>query len=204
MKYVPTRPPSDRLATGIERLSAVLREGLWRLAWPRELTATQAQILQRLDLRPGDTLHELARALGIRDSTASEAVSTLGSRGLVEKRKDPNDRRRRRLFLTESGRESRATVGATRSFLAEALDTLEPDEQESLVVALQKIIRSLQVAGKIPVEGTCTTCRFFRPHAHDGRRNPHHCDYVNAAFGDRDLRFDCADHEPEPALIPTD
>lgn len=200
MKTVPTSRPTERLEAGFERLSAVLREGLWRQAWPRDLTATQARILDRLGQRPGSTLRGLARALGIRASTASEAVSTLATRGLVRKDRDPADRRRRRLALTEEGRHARALLGTGPSVLAEALAGIDPGEQEVLVRALQRIIRHLQVAGRVPVEGTCTTCRFFRPHAHEDPRRPHHCAYADAAFGDADLRFDCPDQQPAPGL----
>ena len=43
------------------------------------------------------------------------------------------------------------------------------------------------------------TCTHFRPHAHADAACPHHCTFVDAAFGDANLRLDCGDHEPAPA-----
>ena len=42
----------------------------------------------------------------------------------------------------------------------------------------------------------CLDCRFFRPDVHDDPARPHHCAFVDAPFGDAQLRIDCADHQP--------
>jgi hypothetical protein len=60
------------------------------------------------------------------------------------------------------------------------------------------MIRTLQERGEIPVSRMCVTCRFFRPNVHAHPEPPHHCAFVDAPFGDRELRLDCADHEPLP------
>jgi hypothetical protein len=44
----------------------------------------------------------------------------------------------------------------------------------------------------------CVTCRYFRPDAHQDEANPHHCEYVDAAFGDHLLRVDCSEHQAAP------
>jgi hypothetical protein len=40
----------------------------------------------------------------------------------------------------------------------------------------------------------CATCVFFRPDVHDDPERPHHCAFVDAPFGDRQLRLDCDDY----------
>ncbi len=80
-------------------------------------------------------------------------------------------------------------------FLVRALDQLDDGEQTAFLRSLTKLIRGLQEAGDIPVQRMCAGCAFFRPNVHDGAR-PHHCAFVDAAFGDRHLRFECADHQP--------
>jgi hypothetical protein len=45
----------------------------------------------------------------------------------------------------------------------------------------------------------CISCRFFKPNAHANPKKPHHCDFVNAAFGDASLRLECDDHEAATA-----
>ncbi|MEM9555670.1 MAG: MarR family transcriptional regulator [Acidobacteriota bacterium] len=194
-RIVPTRPIAERLHDGLERLSVVLREETWRQAWPAELTATQVQVLRRIRTHAGSTLRQIAEALGIRDSTASEAVASLETKGLLSKLADPADRRRRLIQPTRRGLALLdAADGSSGSPLHDALDTLATERQHELVTTLQALIRSLQEAGRIPIAGTCTTCRFFRPAVHDDPRRPHHCDYVDAAFGEPDLRFDCPEH----------
>jgi hypothetical protein len=48
----------------------------------------------------------------------------------------------------------------------------------------------------------CVTCQFFQPNRYFGSERPHHCALVNAPFGDRHLRLNCAEHvaaDPEIA-----
>jgi hypothetical protein len=61
------------------------------------------------------------------------------------------------------------------------------------------MIGALQQRGEIPVSRMCPTCRFFRPHVHDDPVRPHHCAFVDAPFGDAQLRIECDDHEDAPA-----
>jgi hypothetical protein len=84
--------------------------------------------------------------------------------------------------------------------LLAAVDALDPAEQAVFLRALTRIIRELQERGEITVARMCASCRFFRPDVHADRARPHHCAFVDAPFGDRELRLDCADQEPlEPA-----
>lgn len=84
-------------------------------------------------------------------------------------------------------------------FLMAAVDGLSLAEQDMFLRALVKMIRGLQQRGQIPVSRMCTTCRYFQPGVHADPRAPHHCDFVNAPFGDRHLRFDCPEHAPTEA-----
>jgi len=72
---------------------------------------------------------------------------------------------------------------------------LDPAEQVVLLRSLVKLIRTLQVAGEVPPQRMCPTCRYFRPHAHADATDPHHCAYVDAPFGDRHLRLNCAEQQ---------
>jgi hypothetical protein len=60
------------------------------------------------------------------------------------------------------------------------------------------MIRSLQERQAIPAARMCVTCRFFDPYAHPESDRPHHCRFVDAPFGDAELRVDCLDHDPAP------
>jgi hypothetical protein len=80
-------------------------------------------------------------------------------------------------------------------FLATALVDLDATERAVMCRALIKMIRRLQEAGNVPAARLCVDCIHFRPHAHDDPLAPHHCAYVDAAFGDGAVRFNCSDHQ---------
>ena len=68
-------------------------------------------------------------------------------------------------------------------------------------MTLVTMIKRLQDAGAIPIQRMCVSCRHFRPYAHADAAKPHHCAFVNAAFGQRDLRIECRDHSmADPSL----
>jgi len=79
--------------------------------------------------------------------------------------------------------------------MARAVDVLGREEQEALLLALVRVIRQLQEIDAIPVQRMCSTCRYFDPFIHADADRPHHCHYVNASFGQRDIRIDCREHE---------
>lgn len=79
--------------------------------------------------------------------------------------------------------------------LLTALNALSPGDRDGLQRALVGLIAALQGARAIPVQRLCVTCAHFRPHAHDNAEAPHHCAFVDAAFGDAALRIDCGDHQ---------
>jgi len=70
----------------------------------RDLTVSQARILQYVNASPGLTIHELAALLRVSVSAAGQAVERLVQRKLVVRRPKLRDRRSATLWLTQSGR----------------------------------------------------------------------------------------------------
>jgi DNA-binding MarR family transcriptional regulator len=185
-----------KVVTGLQRIGAVLRSQAWQDAGSKGLTPTQGQILAVLKSRSTPMrLTAVADELGVRAATASEAVGALVQKGLVKKVRDAHDGRALCLTLSAAGRRRAEEAASWPEFLLSAVDALSGDEQRVLVQALTKMIRTLQVDGRIPVARMCVTCKFFRPNQYEGDFR-HHCDLVNAPFGDRHLRLDCPEHEP--------
>lgn len=181
-------------AKGFERIAGWLRTSSWRASGPRNLSPTQKRIVSLLSARGPLGVGALAQELGVRQPTASDAVTTLERKGLVIRMADPADRRASLVRLTRSGRAAaRAEDGPDALF--RALDGLPGEERAVLMRVLSGVIRQLQLDGEISVQRMCVTCRHFRPNAHDNPAAPHHCKFVNAAFGDASLRVDCGDHE---------
>ena len=68
------------------------------------------------------------------------------------------------------------------------------ERREQALLLLLDVIGRLQSAGAISVARICTTCRYFRPEAHDDPAAPHHCALLDAPLRRTQLRVDCGDH----------
>lgn len=190
---------STQIATALSRLSLYLRSEAWQAAHGAGLTPTQAEILAHLSRRGPTRPGALAEALGVTPATLSDAAAALVAKELAVREADPTDGRAVQLQLRQAGQEAATALSGPPAALDAALRGLAPDQAGALLRGLSAIIRALQEARAIPVQRMCVTCRHFRPHAHDDAAAPHHCDFVNAAFGNADLRLDCGDHEEAPA-----
>ncbi len=201
MSSVPPFTTADlprRVSDGLARIGMVMKSEAWKQAGPAGLTPTQAQILVLLNARGGALrLSEVAEDLAVSPATASEAVGSLVEKRLVQKTPAVDDRRAVAIRLTARGRQRAVRTGQWPDVLAGAVGALDPREQEVLLRALTKMIRKLQQEGRIPSARMCVNCRYFRPNAYPGSQLPHHCDYVDAPFGDRHLRLECGEFEEE-------
>ena len=104
------------------------------------VTSAQWRLLLRLAREPGLKQVELAERLDVEPITACRIVDRLEDAGLVERQRDPDDRRAWRLVLT-----SKATPILEKLRLlaeemsAEAFAGLSPDEIENMRTALAKV-----------------------------------------------------------------
>lgn len=189
-------PIAQRVSTGLAKISLALKTHAWRGASSAGLTPTQGQALVLLRAAPqGMRLDRLARDLGVTAPTASDAVSALVAKGLVVRGRSTDNHRAVALTLTPEGKDLADKAADWPDFLMRALGALDQGEQAGFLRALIKIIRSLQEAGDIPIQRMCVSCRYFRPYSHVDFEKPHHCAFVNAPMGDRNLRIDCAEQE---------
>jgi DNA-binding MarR family transcriptional regulator len=186
---------SEQIAAGFGQLAGFLRMSAWREAEPLGLTPTQMACLSQISGRGWCRVTALARLLGVTQATASDAVAALERKALVERRRDPADGRAARIGLTAAGAQIVRQTARPPVALAHAIGALEPGERAGLRRALSKTILSLQRQGAIEPQRLCLSCRFFRPYVHSDAEKPHHCAFVDAAFGDASLRLDCGDHE---------
>jgi DNA-binding MarR family transcriptional regulator len=195
----PDQPLAQRVTTGLAKVGMALKQQAWAEAGGRGLTPTQGQALALLRASPpGARLGELAAQLGVTAPTASDSVAALARKGLVTKDPLAGDGRAVVVRLTPAGIREAAAAAAWPDFLLEAVDELSATEQAAFLRALVTMIRTLQERGRIPVARMCVSCRFFRPFRHDDPARPHHCAFVDAPFGDGELRLDCPDHVVAP------
>lgn len=189
-------PVHARIVEGLERIATALRADDWVRARSAGVNPTQLAILRLLDGRgPGWTVKELSLQLGVSQPTATDSILALERKALIEKRADPADGRAVRIVITGAGRAAVRAGGEAASAVDRAAAALDDDDQEQLLVQLVSVIRELQEQGAIPIQRMCVNCRYFRPYAHTDAARPHHCNFVDAAFGQQDLRIDCRDHE---------
>ena len=105
-----------------------------------KLAPRHAGILRILNANPGLTQQTLAATLGMVPSRLVDFIDEMEERGLVERRGDPNDRRRYALHLTEKGRSTLEVIGRiAREHSQALLAALSGDERQQLANLLQRI-----------------------------------------------------------------
>ncbi|MEM6254133.1 MAG: MarR family winged helix-turn-helix transcriptional regulator [Cyanobacteria bacterium P01_D01_bin.156] len=190
-------PITQRVITGLSKIGVALRSQSWQGAESQGLTPTQGQILALLQTHSptGMRLSTVAQGLATSAATASDAVSSLVKKGLVSRERAADDRRAIAIQLTPEGQKQAMQAASWPDFLLGAVEELSEEEQTIFFRGLTKMIHKLQEQEKIPVSRMCVTCSHFRAHIYEDRRRPHHCNLVDAPFGDGDLRLDCSEHQ---------
>jgi DNA-binding MarR family transcriptional regulator len=117
-----------------------------------ELSLTQVKLLHHLEDQPREiTLKEAAESVHVSLPAASRMVDDLVRRGFALRREDDEDRRMKRVCLTDSGREVIRRLNAARlSGLEQFAETLTTAERRSLASALSKLLERNDVAACRP------------------------------------------------------
>lgn len=193
---------THRIREGLSRIATVMRNEDWNRAKTSGLNPTQLSILELLEGRTGGlAVKEIAANLGVSQPTATDSITALERKELVTKNGDGTDRRTVKVEITTKGRSVLDEGKPSSSSAKDAVDALAYHEQENLLITLVKMISHLQENDAIPIQRMCVSCRYFAPFVHSDAARPHHCHFVNAAFGQRDVRIDCSEHEiANPAL----
>lgn len=114
-----------------------------------DLTAEQWGILMLFWNRGDVTQEEIAGACGVDKSTVSRAVSAMERRGLIVRRLNPADTRRKILSLTDkAGALKEKCVQAVEVSLERALRGIEPEERAACLKVLGLIKQNLRDPGK--------------------------------------------------------
>lgn len=190
----------NRLVTGLSKIGLAMKSRPWRRKGQQGVGPLQVQVLTFLRSCPHQmaTVSTIARELSVKLPTASEVIRTLEQKRLVRRRRTEVDNRVVTVHLTAKGVKASQVVSGWPEILAAATHNLSRQEQVALLTILVKLIRSLQLQGEIPVARMCVSCDHFRPHAYADAEQPHHCQFVNAPFGEHALRLDCPDYVPAP------
>ncbi len=191
-----------RLREGLERIAFVLRADLWVLAGQAGLNPTQAQVLNLLASRPnGLRAKDIAAHLSVSAPSMTDTLAALARKELITRDADPGSPKTVLVRPTEAGRALGERIAQASTQVGEALATLSVSAQAELLLTQIALIRQLQRAGAIPLQRMCVSCRYFRPRSYPGSAKLHHCAFIDAPIGDRDLRLDCMEHETADAAL---
>ncbi|MCB0718852.1 MAG: winged helix-turn-helix transcriptional regulator [Bacteroidetes bacterium] len=186
-----------KIVASLDRIGQALRSLLWDQTRATGLSPIQIQLLVHLryhglsQSRVGD----LARQFDVTPATISEALSTLVDKKLVEKRQDPSDGRARVLALTNDGRRRAEDLGTWATSVEVYLKALPEGEAITVMRVLMGIIERLQRDGVVSVARMCSTCTYFENHSGGREQCPYYCSLLNKSLAERELRFDCPEHE---------
>ncbi len=110
------------------------------------VSGSQLWLLHEIAHTPGMGVSELAGRLSIHQSTCSQLVEKLETRGLILKVRKADDQRRVGLQLTEQAAEVLAAApGPVEGILPQALQGLPDDTLERLHLGLAEVIAQLTV-----------------------------------------------------------
>jgi DNA-binding MarR family transcriptional regulator len=117
-----------------------------------ELTLTQVKLLHHLEDQPRElTLKEAAELVRVSLPAASRMVDDLVRRGFAQRREDDEDRRMKRICLTDGGRTVIRRLNAARlSGLEQFAKTLTTTERRSLAQALSTLLEREDLAACRP------------------------------------------------------
>ncbi|HEY3764502.1 MAG TPA: MarR family transcriptional regulator, partial [Gaiellales bacterium] len=136
-------PPKELLASNVfllKRLGFAAKDGSHAAFEGSGLSAFHYAILALLAEDPRETQAQVADALGYDRSLIVRLLDELEERGLVIRKRDPDDRRRHVVKLTPEGRSTLLELRAIVQRLEDDfLAPLDAEEQETLHVLLAKV-----------------------------------------------------------------
>lgn len=108
-----------------------------------DLSWTESAVMARLAREGPSTIADLARAEGMKPQSMGTTVAGLEEAGMVTRKPHPTDGRQFLIELTSKGAAVRKSArDAKRTWLAEGIAALDPQERETLFAA-GEIIRRL-------------------------------------------------------------
>jgi len=143
-RQAPTRRPPARNTTAVLGLAYMslghkIVDGVNAAGFPQR--PAHSAVMAHIDIEEGTRLTTIAARANITPQAAGELVDDLERLGYVVRQPDPDDRRAKRIVLTERGQACVAAALATIASLeAELEDLLGPDALASLHDMLGRIV----------------------------------------------------------------
>jgi MarR family transcriptional regulator, lower aerobic nicotinate degradation pathway regulator len=116
------------------------------------VTPTQSVILKLVRSSPGLDQVGVGRVLGLDRTTATQSVTTLANAGLIERRNDPRDGRRKTLYITPKGKKLMDALGNTDASARSMLAVFSKDDAATFMRLLEHFVTSSNESIRIPME----------------------------------------------------
>jgi DNA-binding MarR family transcriptional regulator len=165
----------------------------WDKGRLEHLTPAQVKSLLFVNYTRKDaiTIGNIAKYLTCTPATASGVIDSLEKKNLILRKRDPEDRRRVHLALTQEGERVVGEVENIGYEIEEIIKEFEPQEQRILERLLLKISEKLMEKGLIFSGDICTDCCFFKRNSHLGDLKPHYCENLHIFLSEEDICREC-------------
>jgi len=138
----------------LARLGEASRRRFHKALEPEGLHPRDFGVMTMVDAHPGLSQQQLHEKTGIDPSSMVAVIDDLQSRGLAERRPDPEDRRARAIFLTDEGQRTLGRIGKVAARLQrEMFGGLSEHELSTLHALLRKLAESAPLPGDAPMAG---------------------------------------------------
>jgi len=135
----------------VHDVARIVRIRFDQWARARGMTRAQGVILARLSRQPGLSQNEMAAICEVEPISVGRLIDRLETRGLVERRSDPTDRRIRRLHLLPAAQPILDEIARYREELTEVLlNGMDEADRERLADALLQIKDNLAAEADAP------------------------------------------------------
>ena len=183
---------SNKIVSGLEKLSEVFRYLYWEKAKRFGLSPVQIQILLFMQQHREEfcKVSELAREFNLTKPTISDAVKVLIAKDFVSKEKSGLDKRSYILRLTENGVKLNSGLEDFSKPLVVSLAEFSPLDLKSFYGNITNLIYHLNRSGVIQVQRMCFNCKYY-----SDKDGGHYCNLMQLPLQTEDIRLDCPEFE---------
>lgn len=131
----------------LDEIQNIIHNKHHELAQKYNLTLEQFHLLLHLSMKSTPpTVNEIANSFNNAQNTMSEKLSRLQEKNLIEKVKDPKDKRISRISLSIQGKKLIDTIcyEAENCFVKDAIAKMEEQKLQTLILCLEDLIKNLK------------------------------------------------------------
>ena len=184
---------SGQITRSFFNIGQAVKNILWEKSKHEHLTPAQVKVLLFINYTRNDaiTVGNIAKSLSCTPATVSGVIDSLEKKGLIERVRDTEDRRKVHIKLNPAGVRVVGVVESIGNEIEEIIDDFTPEEQEVLERLLNRISLKLIEKGLIYTGDICTDCCYFRRDLNIGEPKPHYCENLHIMLSEEDICKEC-------------